>query len=73
MDCPHCGNNIIDKKDNNKVKIRTSILIFEKSSDGESFEGGGVICKSCGGFVKIPILLDQTDEKVKHIIIQNKN
>jgi len=67
--CPHCNNSIFHKQ-NNKLKVRTNIIIFEKGVDGTDFSTE-IKCNSCKKFIKVPIKLDFSDLKMKHIILEN--
>lgn len=67
--CPNCKKNIFQSKDN-KLKIRTNIIIFEKAEDGDY--GGGILCNNCKQYIKIPIKLDSNNEEIKHIILKDK-
>ena len=70
--CPNCGNEVIKSYPGGKIKLRTNIVIFQKS--GEVF----CKCQKCHSDVNIPIILElptgetvPPSKKLKHIIIQN--
>ena len=67
--CIKCNKDLFQVS-NEKIKVRTNILIFEKSIDNE-FEKCIIKCPFCKEDNNIPILLDINDSKIKHIILEN--
>lgn len=72
--CDKCGNEVIKSYPGGKVKLRTNIVIFQKS--GEVF----CKCQKCHAEVSIPVILElptgetvPPSKKLKHIIIQNRS
>lgn len=78
--CPKCSNTLISGS-TDRIKVRAQIFIFEKSTNGDFENPGGVICKKCKTFVKLPIKLDFNQETLakcfnqdkveKHFVIEN--
>lgn len=68
--CPCCDSVLFDVKEN-KIKLRTNILIFEKSQE-EDFSDGFVKCPYCKELVKVPINIKFNDDdknNLKFIIV----
>lgn len=48
MRCPHCSARVVQKANDGKLKVRTSILAMGS-------EGVEVVCRRCGGDVPLPL------------------
>lgn len=68
LTCKNCKKPLL-QKNQNKIKIRTNILVFEKAESGDFSNVKGLIkCPHCKCDNKIPIILNTQDAEFKHII-----
>lgn len=64
-----CGNNLFQIT-NDKAKLRTNIIVFEKAIDGTFSSQAVIKCPCCKRDNIVPVLLDNSNEKTKHIIFE---
>lgn len=72
--CKKCGNSLFQKVED-KIKIRTNIIVFEKSYDGFEKSQATIKCQICKEDNIVPIILDldnQNDTQLKHFIFDKK-
>ena len=48
--CPECGNRVIQKSDDGRLRVRTKILSFDQEGGAE------VVCQKCGHDIPLGIL-----------------
>ena len=68
MKCCKCQKELFEAKEN-KIKLRTNILVFEKSN-GNDFDVAVIKCPTCKTDNKVPILLDVANQDMKHLIFE---
>jgi hypothetical protein len=71
MKCKKCQKELLQYADN-KIKIRTNIIIFEKGEKGETDDISSAIikCQYCKSDNQIPIALNLKDNELKHFIFE---
>lgn len=70
--CINCGCSLFQQTEN-KIKIRTNIIVFEKSYNGFEDMQAIIKCQNCKTDNKVPIILDfENDNKLKHFIFEKK-
>lgn len=68
LHCKNCGQNLFQYKEN-KIKVRTNILIFEKSIENDFTDCNAIIkCSNCKHDNKVPIVLDTKNSDFKFFI-----
>ena len=68
--CIECNHGLFQKI-GGKIKLRTNILIFEKSEE-DDFGKAVIKCPLCKKDNVIPIILNTNDSKMKLFIFENK-
>lgn len=68
MKCCKCKKELFEAKDN-KIKLRTNILVFEKSNS-EEFNVAVIKCPICKADNKVPILLDLAEQEIQYLIFE---
>lgn len=69
--CVKCGKNLFEAKDN-KIKIRTNIIVFEKSANNDFDSSIAVIkCSHCKADNQVPLLLDTKDSELKLLVLEH--
>jgi hypothetical protein len=71
LKCCKCKKELFQKIDN-KIKIRTNIIVFEKAEGGENIESPSAVikCQYCKEDNEVPILLDIKNADIKHLIFE---
>ena len=70
MKCKKCNKELFQNQ-NGKIKLRTNILIFEKSEENKlEYSEAIVKCQYCKDTNKVPIVLNTEQAKLKHIIFE---
>lgn len=69
--CKQCGKSLFESKDN-KIKIRTNIVVFEKSNENDFEHSVAVIkCPNCKTDNQVPLLLDTQNNDLKLLVLDN--
>lgn len=67
--CPICGNRIIQKTDNGRLRIRTKIISFNNNGKAE------IVCRKCGNDIEIDLQMGSDLKKIiksPRLILKNK-